>query len=564
MRNLLPFPTAEPRALWIALIREAGLRQVGTQVGLTLMVSVLDVGGLGVAIRLLFGNRQGAAMPLHLSLSILFVLVVGRSALQGLASVRQETLQNDFSDRLRRDLLALVLEAPATRVQTVGRGDLLGLLMADIQRSTLALGQGVRALQNLFALLIYALGVLVVARDASLPLLLGLGAAATAALLRRSGAWQLGRLQTQLNGAIQRTVGDGLHGLKAVRAVGAEPWLLERFTQETEQVRKLLERTSRRQASYTVVRDGLALAVVGLWLWLVRSSLTPEAVSTTLLLVYRATSSLGSVISNLRYGLGALSGYGELRSLRQRLSSPDGETEDHATDRPPSRAEEPEPAPLLRVCWHDPQVPVTLQRGRLTVVAGPSGSGKTTLLDGFTGLLGEERSCWELDGAAGSCIRRGRDGVRRWRLLVAYAPQDPVLFEGSLRDNLLLQRGGSGPWNDGALRVWLERLDLGHLLARPEGLDGRLKLSLDCFSGGEIRRLVLLRTWLLDRPVEVLDEPTASLDRGSAALVRQIIQERCREHLVLVASHDADLLAEADQTIRCSRFTRDQAEALHR
>ena len=564
MRNLLPFPTAEPRALWIALIREAGLRQVGTQVGLTLMVSVLDVGGLGVAIRLLFGNRQGAAMPLHLSLSILFVLVVGRSALQGLASVRQETLQNDFSDRLRRDLLALVLEAPATRVQTVGRGDLLGLLMADIQRSTLALGQGVRALQNLFALLIYALGVLVVARDASLPLLLGLGAAATAALLRRSGAWQLGRLQTQLNGAIQRTVGDGLHGLKAVRAVGAEPWLLERFTQETEQVRKLLERTSRRQASYTVVRDGLALAVVGLWLWLVRSSLTPEAVSTTLLLVYRATSSLGSVISNLRYGLGALSGYGELRSLRQRLSSPDGETEDHATDRPPSRAEEPEPAPLLRVCWHDPQVPVTLQRGRLTVVAGPSGSGKTTLLDGFTGLLGEERSCWELDGAAGSCIRRGRDGVRRWRLLVAYAPQDPVLFEGSLRDNLLLQRGGSGPWNDGALRVWLERLDLGHLLARPEGLDGRLKLSLDCFSGGEIRRLVLLRTWLLDRPGEVLDEPTGSLDRGSAALVRQIIQERCREHLVLVASHDADLLAEADQTIRCSRFTRDQAEALHR
>jgi ABC-type transport system involved in cytochrome bd biosynthesis fused ATPase/permease subunit len=563
MRNLLPFPTAEPRALWIALIREAGLRQVGTQVGLTLMVSVLDVGGLGVAIRLLFGNRQGAAMPLHLSLSILFVLVVGRSALQGLASVRQETLQNDFSDRLRRDLLALVLEAPATRVQTVGRGDLLGLLMADIQRSTLALGQGVRALQNLFALLIYALGVLVVARDASLPLLLGLGAAATAALLRRSGAWQLGRLQTQLNGAIQRTVGDGLHGLKAVRAVGAEPWLLERFTQETEQVRKLLERTSRRQASYTVVRDGLALAVVGLWLWLVRSSLTPEAVSTTLLLVYRATSSLGSVISNLRYGLGALSGYGELRSLRQRLSSPDGETEDHATDRPPSRAEEPEPAPLLRVCWHDPQVPVTLQRGRLTVVAGPSGSGKTTLLDGFTGLLGEERSCWELDGAAGSCIRRGRDGVRRWRRLVAYAPQDPVLFEGSLRDNLLLQRGGSGPWDDGALRVWLERLDLGYLLARPEGLDGRLKLSLDCFSGGEIRRLVLLRTWLLDRPVEVLDEPTGSLDRGSAALVRQIIQERCREHLVLVASHDADLLAEADQTIRRSRFTRDQAEALH-
>ena len=71
-----------------------------------------------------------------------------------------------------------------------------------------------------------------------------------------------------------------------------------------------------------------------------------------------------------------------------------------------------------------------------------------------------------------------------------------MLFEGSLRDNLLLQRSGSGQWTDGALKVWLERLDLVHLLARPEGLDGQLHLSLDCFSGGEIRRLALQLGWV--------------------------------------------------------------------
>jgi hypothetical protein len=72
-----------------------------------------------------------------------------------------------------------VLAAPANQVQTVGRGDLLGLLVSDIGGSTLALDQGVRALQNMLALLIYGLGVLVVARNAALP------------VLRRSGAWQL-------------------------------------------------------------------------------------------------------------------------------------------------------------------------------------------------------------------------------------------------------------------------------------------------------------------------------------------------------------------------------------
>ena len=564
MPRLPQLPAAEPRALWTALIREVGWRQVGAQVGLTLVVSLLDVGGLGVAIRLLLGNRGGIAMPLQVSLPILFLLVVGRSALQGLANVRREQLQNGFSDQLRRDLLALVLAAPANRVQTVGRGDLLGLLVSEINRSTLALDQGVRALQNLIALVIYGLGVLVVARSAALPLVLGLGAAATAALLRRSGAWQLGRLQTQLNGAIQRTVGDGLHGLKAVRAAAAEPWLLDRFARETEQVRQVLQRTVRRQASYTVLRDGLALAVVGLWLWLVQSSLTPDAVATTLLLVYRAASSLGTVISNLRYGLGALPGYGELRRLRERLRTPgcDPHVTPAATG-PAAGSEEAAPQPLLRVDWHDPQLAVDLERGRLTVVGGPSGSGKTTLLDGFAGLLGEERSSWTLHGPAGATTWRGRTGARSWRALVAYAPQDPVLFEGSLRDNLLLQRSGSGQWTDGALKVWLERLDLVHLLERAEGLDGRLNLSLDCFSGGEIRRLVLLRTWLIDRPVEVLDEPTASLDPGSATLVRQIIQERCRDRLVLVASHDSELLAAADRMIRRSLFDREQARALH-
>ena len=349
-----------------------------------------------------------------------------------------------------------------------------------------------------------------------------------------------------------------------MRAAGAEPWLLERFALETEQVRQVLQRTVRRQASYTVLRDGLALAVVGLWFWLVQSSLTPDAVATTLLLVYRAASSLGTVISNLRFGLGALPGYGELCRLRRRLRAPGPDPHPaSATDLPGSDADEPAPQPLLRVSWHDPQVAVELERGQLTVVAGPSGSGKTTLLDGFRRPAGGGAILLESPGASGAQHPQGPRRFAKLATAVGLCPQDPVLFEGSLRDNLLLQRSGSGQWTDGALKVWLERLDLVHLLARPEGLDGQLHLSLDCFSGGEIRRLVLLRTWLIDRPVEVLDEPTASLDPGSATLVRQIIRERCRDRLVLVSSHDKELLAVADHTIRRSLFDREQARALH-
>jgi ABC-type multidrug transport system fused ATPase/permease subunit len=163
-----------------------------------------------------------------------------------------------------------------------------------------------------------------------------------------------------------------------------------------------------------------------------------------MLLVYRAASSLGKVISNLRFGLGALPGYGELCRLRRQLRPPGPDPHPaSATDLQGSDADEPAPQ-LLLVSWHDPHVAVELERDQMTVVAGPSGSGKTTLLDGFAGLLGEERSCWNIQGPAGHSILKGRAGSRSWQQLVAYAPQDPVLFEGSLRDNLLLQRSGSG------------------------------------------------------------------------------------------------------------------------
>ena len=111
--------------------------------------------------------------------------------------------------------------------------------------------------------------------------------------------------------------------------------------------------------------------------------------------------------------------------------------------------------------------------------------------------------------------------------LIAYAPQNAVLFEASLRENLLL--GAECPQQD--IAAWLQRLGLAHLLERPGGLDAALALAQDPFSGGEIHRLGLLRAWLRDKPMEVLDEPTAFLDATAAAQVRTVIQELSLIHI---------------------------------
>jgi ABC-type transport system involved in cytochrome bd biosynthesis fused ATPase/permease subunit len=134
-----------------------------------------------------------------------------------------------------------------------------------------------------------------------------------------------------------------------------------------------------------------------------------------------------------------------------------------------------------------------------------------------------------------------------------------VLFETSLRQNLLLDQEAPA----GVIEGWLERLGLSHLLHRGSGLDDSLPLALDHFSGGEIHRLGLLRAWLRNRPVEVLDEPTAFLDAESAQRVRCIIAERAEERLVLVSTHDPELIKQAGKVLRLQVSDRQRAERLH-
>jgi len=128
---------------------------------------------------------------------------------------------------------------------------------------------------------------------------------------------------------------------------------------------------------------------------------------------------------------------------------------------------------------------------------------------------------------------------------MACAPQHAVLFEASLRDNLLL----SDDQPDKIVEAWLHRLGLSHLLTRPNGLDAPLSLAQKPFSCGEIHRLGLLRAWLRDRPVEVLNEPTVFLDAQASEQVRAVIRERSQQRLIVVSNHDPALIQDADALI---------------
>ena len=549
-----PPPLARRRQIQLlkALAREAGWRHLAWLSGLSSLNSLLDIAGLGLAVTLLLGNGSPVliqGLPVAGSLGILVGLILLRGLIQARVDIQRERLRSGFTDRLRQQLLHQVFEASSAQLDRLGRGELLALLMADINRTALSLDQAVRMGQSLLAMGIYLASVVLVGQAAAWPLLLALLATTAAALLQRSGSWGLGRIQSRLNAALQRTVGDGLHGLKALRAATAEGWLLQRFARDTAEGRWLLRERVRRRASYNAWRDTLVVAVAGLWMLMQGEDLTAEALTTTLVLAYRASASLSTVVQARRLCLGNLPGYEALCQRRGQLIPRQGDASDLTLTE--TSLTTLSMAHWSELRWSSSSTAATgltslcLSANGLVALTGPSGSGKTTLIDRVCGLLNEEDSHWQLNCAGETWQLSGLAGARQMHQLIAYAPQNAVLFEASLRDNLLL----GGDHHQDSIETWLQRLGLTHLLERPDGLDAPLALAQDPFSGGEIHRLGLLRAWLRDKPFEVLDEPTAFLDAKAAEQVRSVIRERTQQRLMLISSHDPELLAQADQVI---------------
>lgn len=178
----------------------------------------------------------------------------------------------------------------------------------------------------------------------------------------------------------------------------------------------------------------------------------------------------------------------------------------------------------------------------VTALIGPSGAGKSTVLQtiaGFTRIrsghiLVNDHICTPED---------------LWHLMphIAYIPQLPNLFFGTLRDNLKL---GSPKASDAELVHALELVGASDLLHRlPDGLDHHVGDQNRGISGGEARLLALARALIQQREILLLDEPTASIDRESEEHCLLALNKLFADKSVLIVAHRCELKAIAQQII---------------
>lgn len=188
---------------------------------------------------------------------------------------------------------------------------------------------------------------------------------------------------------------------------------------------------------------------------------------------------------------------------------------------------------------------LVVDEGETVALVGPSGVGKSTLLNVVLGFVAPDEGRVRVGGTDLATL-----SPERWRERIAWVPQRPHLFAGSIAENVRLARPGA---DDSAVTAALREAGAYDFVAAlPDGAGTLLGEDGAGLSAGQRQRLALARAFLAGRPVLLLDEPTASLDGETEAGIVEAVRRLAVGRTVLLVVHRPALLSVADRVVTLS------------
>ncbi|HHT7894397.1 TPA: heme ABC transporter permease/ATP-binding protein CydD [Pasteurella multocida] len=178
----------------------------------------------------------------------------------------------------------------------------------------------------------------------------------------------------------------------------------------------------------------------------------------------------------------------------------------------------------------------SLPAGSHTAIVGQSGAGKTSLFNAILGFLAYQGNL-KING-----VELKEMNITQWRKHIAWVGQNPLLLQGSIKENLLL----------GDIEATDAQIDQALCLAQAKEFTDKLGLNSEIKEGGlgvsvgQAQRLAIARALLRQGYLLLLDEPTASLDAQSENLVLQALQHMSQQQTTLMITHRIEDLKQCD------------------
>ncbi|MFC0523793.1 thiol reductant ABC exporter subunit CydD [Pontibacillus salicampi] len=188
-------------------------------------------------------------------------------------------------------------------------------------------------------------------------------------------------------------------------------------------------------------------------------------------------------------------------------------------------------------------VSTTISPYENVAIVGRSGSGKTTLLYLLAGLIPLKQGEITLNGRP---LQHYQETA--WYSELSYISQDPYLFSGTIRENIML--GTNQDVSEGAVEEAIEKAGIAALVdSLDAGLDTLVGEGGRGLSGGEMQRIAIARAFLKQPSVVLFDEPTTGLDLHTERVLQHSIRELSERATVITVAHRLHTIRNADKIL---------------
>ncbi|KAB2889644.1 MAG: type I secretion system permease/ATPase [Desulfobulbaceae bacterium] len=348
---------------------------------------------------------------------------------------------------------------------------------------------------------------------------------------------------------------EGLSGIETIKILGAESRIQRAWEESVSYIANWSARTrflssSVAHVSHFLQSLSVVLVIIASVYIISKGQMTGGGLIACVLLSRRATSPMTQVVSLMTRYHQARNALGTLNRIMQLPS-----------ERPPEmrflhRAEFNGAITLQNLSFTYPgsstevlkNINLQINPGERVGIIGPIGSGKTTLGKLILGLYQPTKGMVAMDGTD---IRQ--IDPAELRNFIGYVPQDVVLFQGTVRDNIVL--GANDADDSAVLRAAQIAGVSGFVERHPMGYDMPVEEQGRNLSGGQRQAISIARAILLDPPVLVMDEPTSSMDNRSESLIRARLLKILENKTTIIITHRTSLLEIVDRVVVLSNET---------
>lgn len=493
------------------------------------------------------------SLGILLSFMILFVAIKFIFSVIGMIFVGREVASVATNLRLR--LIDAIMRARWSYFTAQPSGRFTSAISMESDRASNAFRQSGLALAKCVECLAYLIGAMLISWQFSVAALAAAMVLWIAVTRYMRMAKKAGRGKTKYNQRLATAITEVLTNIKALKAMNRHHHVAAVFDTDIGKLRTALEKDTYSNAAISALQEPILtiLLIGGVYLGHSYLDLRLQGLLATLWLLRRISANIGDIRQSMQgLYLDSPSFWGTIKLIKEVEAAVEELTIGDTVSLTRS-------ATFEQVAFSYPgrevmrDVSMEIPAGKVTAVIGPSGVGKTTIADVLVGLNKPSRGEIFIDGTPLS-----KADLSHWRHRIGYIPQDNILFNDTIANNVVL----------GDLTIPPEKLEEALKLAGawsfvselPDGVNQIVGVRGNLLSGGQKQRLSIARALIADPTLLILDEATSALDHDTAHEICESVRNLAGSRTILAITHQSLWIDIADRIYRMKDGTVTLAE----